>query len=96
LTTREIISFCPMWTFHIYIYINTPEVLAYGVYISQFDTIFQGWHFLWECPWLRIAANKEATEPSVPSGNVEFMNSSCRMYYRISISEITTNVFHIS
>ena len=44
---------------------NIPAAPAYGVYISQL--IFQSLWFL-SGFWLRVAANKEATEPRVPLG----------------------------
>jgi hypothetical protein len=47
---------------------NIPAPSGYGVYISEVDTVFQSLRFVSEYPWEVVAADGEATEPSIPSG----------------------------
>ena len=81
---------------------NIQAAPPYEKYLSV-DPIFQSicslsWFF-----WESVASNKEASNPSVP--NVEHMSSlrtlHCRHYnlvnrYRISVSQMTTDMFHVT
>jgi hypothetical protein len=46
---------------------NIPAAPVYGGYIFSVDPILQNLCFLSGFPWFRVATNKEATEPRVPS-----------------------------
>jgi hypothetical protein len=61
------------------------------------NDILELW-FLSECPWWRVAVNKEATEPRVPLGKVEDISTKIlRLHdlvdrYGISVSQTTTDM----
>ena len=80
---------------------NTPAAPAYGVYISQLIRYSRACGSYQD--FLDRAANKEATEPRVPL--VKLKSSIRKFYgrhhdfvdrYGISVSQMSTDMFHLS
>jgi hypothetical protein len=101
-TTKEVISIFPLWSFHLYV--ATFQQHLYMEYISvTVNSIFLWVWFLSWFLWYRVAANNEATEPRVIL--VELFSSfrkRCGRHhdlvnrYGIYVSQMTTDVFHLS
>ena len=81
------ISIFPLWTFHSYLATFQQHLHMEYIYLSV-DTTFQSLWFLSGFPWLRDAANMEATEPSLRKfyGHHHILVDR----YEISVSQITT------
>jgi hypothetical protein len=58
----------------IYMWQHSSSTCIWSIYLLV-HTIFQSLWFLSWFPWLRVAANKEATEPRVPLAQVEVITA---------------------
>ena len=72
------------WTFHLYEQ-HSSTTCIWSVCLSV-DPIFQSLCFLSWFLWQRVATNKEATEPSVPSDISRNHNHYLGNRYRISVT----------